>query len=108
MAERAQAVREGRAEPMKLDKEVMDAMFGTKVTFLQTVVRYLKEAIADADEARIIDALHELESEVTDIDNANDLDHKTVDGLEPVLKLLSQPHPSADVRTAALWVVGTT
>ena len=107
LAERAQAVREGRAEPMKLDKEVMDAMFGTKVTFLQTVVRYLKEAIADADEARIIDALHELESEVTDIDNANDLDHKTVDGLEPVLKLLSQPHPSADVRTAALWVVGT-
>ena len=138
LAERAKAVREGRAQPMKLDKEVMDAMFGTKVKYLQTCVKNLHEALASADEDKLVDALEvaaalqglcllsahncparcmlltghsslvpqELESEVSDIDNANDLDHATVDGLEPVLKLLS--HPSTRVRASALWVVGTT
>ena len=49
LAERAKAVREGRAEPMKLDKEVMDAMFGGKVKFLQVVVqRYLYDDIRRA------------------------------------------------------------
>ena len=31
---------------MKLDKEVMDAMFGGKVKFLQTCVRKLHDAVA--------------------------------------------------------------
>mmetsp|Transcript_66940 Transcript_66940/g.97931 ORF Transcript_66940/g.97931 Transcript_66940/m.97931 type:complete len:320 (+) Transcript_66940:1-960(+) len=84
----------------------MDAMFGTKVKYLQTCVKWIHEAVATGDEETIIDALHELEGEVTDIDNANDLDHATVGGLEPVLKLLT--HSSPRVRAAALWVIGTT
>lgn len=106
LAERAKAVREGRAEPLKLDKEVMDAMFGTKVKYLQTCVKWIHQAVASGDEEKIIDALHELEGEVTDIDNANDLDHATVGGLEPVLQLLT--HASPTIRAAALWVIGTT
>eukprot|EP00802_Teleaulax_amphioxeia_P015418 Tamp_15508.p1 GENE.Tamp_15508~~Tamp_15508.p1 ORF type:complete len:407 (-),score=90.77 Tamp_15508:315-1397(-) len=105
LAERAKAVREGRAEPMKLDKEVMDAMFGGKVKFLQVVVQRVRDALKSSDEDELVEALHELEDEVSDIDNANDLDHHTIDGLEPVLQLLS--HASPRVRSAALWVIGS-
>ena len=86
--------------------QVMDALFGGKVKFLQTCVKNIHEAIASGEEDRIVDALHELEEEVTDIDNANDLDHETVGGLEPVIKLLT--NSSSRVRAAALWVIGTT
>jgi len=106
LAERAKAIREGRAQPEKLDMEVMDALFGGKVKFLQTCVKGIHEAVSSGDEDRIVEALHELEEEVTDIDNANDLDHETVGGLDPVIGLLT--HSSSRVRAAALWVVGTT
>ena len=106
LAERAKAIREGRAQPQKLDMEVMDALFGGKVKFLQTCVKNMEEAVSLGDEEKIVEALHELEEEVTDIDNANDLDHESVGGLEPVMKLLT--HSSSKVRAAALWVVGTT
>jgi hypothetical protein len=43
-------VQEGRAEPMKLDKELMDAMFGGKVTFLQQVVRQVRDALEAGSE----------------------------------------------------------
>jgi len=86
--------------------QVMDALFGGKVKFLQTCVKRIHAAIASGEEDEIVDALHELEGEVTDIDNANDLDHETVGGLEPVIKLLT--NPSSRVQAAALWVIGTT
>ena len=43
--------------------------------------------------------------QVTDIDNANDLDSPGVYGLRPVIGLLDHKEPR--VRIAALWVLGT-
>eukprot|EP00961_Rhodomonas_salina_P254870 3444616-Rhodomonas_salina.1 len=103
MAARAQRIREGKEEPMKLDREVMDAIFGSKVSYLQKSVDWVKESLAAGDEEKLVEALENLEEQVTDIDNANDLDN--LGGVEPVVGLLS--HPSNPVRTAALWVIGT-
>ena len=72
--------------------------------FLTKVVEWVKEAVTEGDESKIVEALEELESQVTDIDNAGDLDH--VGGVDLVLELLT--HPMAKVRQMAFWVVGTT
>mmetsp|Transcript_10896 Transcript_10896/g.36769 ORF Transcript_10896/g.36769 Transcript_10896/m.36769 type:complete len:342 (+) Transcript_10896:163-1188(+) len=103
LAERARAIREGRAQPTKIDREVMDALFGTKVKFLQKVVERLLSSVRRDEAGELVEVLEELEGEITDIDNANDLDK--VGGLQPVLELLS--HREREVKTAALWVVGT-
>eukprot|EP00960_Hanusia_phi_P023869 704118-Hanusia_phi.AAC.1 len=103
LAERARAIREGRAQPTKIDREVMDALFGTKVKFLQKVVDKLLSSVRQGDAEELVEVLEELEGEITDIDNANDLDK--LGGLDPVLELLA--HEKREVKAAALWVVGT-
>mmetsp|Transcript_11420 Transcript_11420/g.17984 ORF Transcript_11420/g.17984 Transcript_11420/m.17984 type:complete len:389 (+) Transcript_11420:97-1263(+) len=103
LAERARAIREGRSQPQKVDREVMEAMFGTKISMLQESVKNLNSANEANEEETLIDALESLEYHCSDIDNANDLD--AVGGLSTVLDLMS--HSSNAVRTAALWVIGT-
>ncbi|KAJ1492669.1 armadillo-type protein [Baffinella frigidus] len=105
VAERAKAIREGRADPHPVDREALDAIFSSKVSYLQSCVEFLNLAIAGNDSGKLVEALEELENQVTDIDNANDLDSPGVYGLKPVMQLLDHKDPK--VRTAALWVLGS-
>lgn len=55
------------------------------------MVGWVKETVAAGEEDKLVEALEELESQVTDIDNAGDLD--SVGGVNVVLELLDHPLP---------------
>jgi hypothetical protein len=116
-------------KPKAFDRDVMDLIFGAKINFLQNAVDGLLKARDSNVEDDLVEALEQLEDQVTgafscdesqilkhlllhelirmcpaDIDNAGDLD--TLGGMRPTLDLLE--HPSPRVRQAAFWVVGST
>ena len=111
---------EGKMAPEPVDREAMDLLFGSKASFLEKVsmmgsrasnfishviskpdpsawiailqvVGWVKETVAAGDEDKIVESLEELENQVTDIDNAGDLD--SVGGVNVVLELIDHPLP---------------
>eukprot|EP00285_Hemiselmis_virescens_P018342 CAMPEP_0173393210 /NCGR_PEP_ID=MMETSP1356-20130122/21978_1 /TAXON_ID=77927 ORGANISM="Hemiselmis virescens, Strain PCC157" /NCGR_SAMPLE_ID=MMETSP1356 /ASSEMBLY_ACC=CAM_ASM_000847 /LENGTH=292 /DNA_ID=CAMNT_0014351195 /DNA_START=66 /DNA_END=940 /DNA_ORIENTATION=- len=104
MARKAQLVREGKMKPQPVDREAMDALFGSKAKFMEQCVVRVKDAVKAGEVEEIVASLEDLEEQVTDIDNAGDLDH--FGGVDLVMKLLG--HKMDKVRQASLWVIGTT
>ncbi|KAI9452258.1 Fes1-domain-containing protein [Russula earlei] len=85
-----------------LDPGIIDAILGRPDSEL------MKEALAKAhdaslDESARLTALDDLEMLVENIDNANDLERLNM--WEPLQALLLSP--SDDVKTQAMWVIGT-
>jgi hypothetical protein len=111
---------EGKMAPEPVDREAMDLLFGSKASFLEKVsmmgsrapnlnprtiskpdpnacvamlqvVGWVKETVAAGDEDKIVESLEELENQVTDFDNAGDLD--SMGGVDVVLELIDHPLP---------------
>lgn len=83
-------------KPEPVDREAMDLLFGDKAKFLEKVIGWVKETLVAGDEDKLVEALEELESQVTDIDNAGDLDH--VGGVDIVMSLLEHPTPKVTLQ----------
>ena len=62
-AARAQAIREGKADPKPIDREAIEALFQSKVSYLQGVVEMLTNAIKADDADKLVEALEELENQ---------------------------------------------
>ena len=53
-----------RADPTPVDREALEAIFSSKVSYLQSCVEFLNLAIASNDSGKLVEALEELENQV--------------------------------------------
>eukprot|EP00294_Goniomonas_avonlea_P016700 CAMPEP_0114571706 /NCGR_PEP_ID=MMETSP0114-20121206/17883_1 /TAXON_ID=31324 /ORGANISM="Goniomonas sp, Strain m" /LENGTH=324 /DNA_ID=CAMNT_0001758831 /DNA_START=70 /DNA_END=1045 /DNA_ORIENTATION=+ len=100
--ERAEAIRKGLAEPMTIDREVLDALFPNPLVAMKRLTDVINDLESKPED--VASNLLALEDYVQDIDNANDL--YKIDGIKIVNARLSLDNTPEVIQNAA-WVLGT-